>query len=418
MPSETVAYVEYAEFGSDQYTRVQATDKSRAIGKKYAYLFEATLAGLTPGTTYLYRVFNETGTETSGLYEFTMPQTTEASFSFMFLADPQENSEVGYMAYGYALMTLIDQVDPEYDFVMFPGDLVDNANIKSEWELLFKYSSVFSYSTPIVATTGNHDANGFQEARIAALEFDGYLNLPNNGPLYNAFDEIEGDLRPINFDDGKTFSFDYGKAHFVVVNTEMFCDGTTDCLDYDEENAGILKNWLAGDLAMNTKPWTIVLLHRGPYSLSYDTYTVRQNLVPIFDQYDVDLVIAGHDHQYSRAVYSEGSIVDFKYSDTYTRGEVYLVETDMNDYDLNNYSSSLGTTYLTGNTVGTKYYGGERSSGIEVNYKFIESQPVIPIITVYNDRIEIVSYVILKDTALTIIPSGIEILETFTITKE
>lgn len=418
MPAETTAYVEISELGVDSFTRIATTDKSRAIGKKFAYLFEATLTGLIPGETYVYRVTNEDGSETSDLYQFTMPTTEKDSFSFMYLADPQENSEVGYMAYGYAVMTLLDEIDPEYDFAMFPGDLVDNADIKSEWELFFKYSSIFSYAKPIVATTGNHDANGFSEPRIAELEFDGYLNLPNNGPLYNEFNTLIDDERAINFDDGKTYSFDYGDAHFVVINTEMFCDGTTACLSYDENNAAVLKNWITGDLSLNEKPWTIVLLHRGPYSLSYDTYNVRDNFAPIFDQFGVDLVIAGHDHQYSRAVYFEGSRIDFKYSSPYSRGQVFLNETSENEYDLSSYSESLGTTYLTGNTSGTKYYGGDKSSGIAVNYQFSDEQPVIPIITVYEDKIEIVSYVILKDTALTIVPSGIEILETFTINKE
>lgn len=418
MPIETTGFVEYAVAGESDYTRLEATSKARAIGKKYAYLFELTLTGLIPGETYEYRVTNSHDSRASAYHQFTMPSEDSDSFTFIYLADPQENSEVGYMTYAYSLLSVIEYSDQTYDFVMFPGDLVDNANLKTEWSLFYKYSSIFSYNTPIVAALGNHDIGGITEDRVQELEFDGYLNLPNNGPSYYNFNMLEGDLRSTNFDDGKTYSFDYGYAHFVVIDTEIYCDGTTACLAYDTMNAAILNGWLINDLNTNTLPWTIVLLHRGPYGLSYDTSNVRDNLVPIFDQFGVDLVLSGHDHQYSRAVYFEEAIIEFATSDIYSKGEVFLSETTLDDYDFNQYDSSIGVTYLTGNTVSTKFYGGSKSSQLEVNYKFINEQPVIPYITVTEYSISVISYVVLKDTALAIIPNGVDILEEFVIFRD
>ncbi len=418
MPNETTGYVEYSVAGENDFTRFWATSKARAIGRKFVYLFEVTLTGLTPGETYEYRVTNTDDVEASPYYQFTLPSVDKEAFTFIYLADPQENSEVGYMTYAYSLLSVSEYSDQFYDFAMFPGDLVDNSDLKTEWDLFYKYSSIFSFNTPIVSAVGNHDVGDITEERIQELEFDGYLNLPNNGPEYNSFDILDGDLRDANFDDGKTYSFDYGYAHFVVIDTETYCDGSTTCLEYDTVNANILNDWVTDDLTANSLPWTIVLLHRGPYGLSYDSSTVRDNLVPIFDEFGVDLVLSGHDHQYSRAIYSEDALTEFATSNTYTKGEIILSDTTLDDYNFNNYSQSIGVTYLTGNTVSTKFYGGDKSSELSVNYKFLDEQPVIPYITVTENAINVVSYVVLKDTALTIIPDGVEILEEFSIIRD
>lgn len=417
LPIDTTGYIEIKTLDAETYTKIEAVSKARAIGKKQAYLFELTIEDLLPGETYYYRVTSDSDAE-SDVYEFTLPQANQGAFTFMFLADPQENSTLGYMTYAYTLLSVLDYSEKEYDFVMFPGDMTDDADIKSEWEWLFQYSAMFAFNKPIVATTGNHDASGLTELRIQNLEFDGYMNLPNNGPTYDVFDELDGDLRLPDFDQGKTYSFDYQNTHFVAINTEVMCDGTTTCGLKDETNAEILKTWLRNDLEANTQPWTIVLMHRGPYSLSYDTWNVRDHLVPIFDEFGVDLVLAGHDHQYSRAIYDQNSLVEFGASNPYDKGDIFLDDTGVSSLDFNDYSESIGVTYLTGNTTATKFYGDSRSSGIEVNYQFKDEQPVIPFITVSEDSISVISYVVLKDSGITIVPTGVAVLETFVIYKE
>lgn len=416
MPVETEAYVVYKAVDAESYTSIRATDKTRLIDDKTHYLFEADLSGLEPGVTYEYYVRDEAKEHVGDTHHFTMPSDLDASFSFMYLADPQETSEIGYMAYGYHILYATRAAAMDVDFVMLPGDIVNEAHIATQWNLFYKYSSVFSYQTPMVATTGNHDGNGFDEERITRLEFDGYMNLPGNGPTYQAFDELDGDLRQPDFSDGKTFSYDYGNAHFTVINSEMYCDGTTACEGYDETNLAVLHEWIENDLESHDKPWQIVMLHRGPYTLSYNNARIREMLVPILEEHGVDLLINGHDHQYSRAVYLGGEMIGFSRSDEYTRGDLSLIEDG--DLDFNRYTENVGVTYLTGNTSGTKYYGGSRSSGIEVNYGYPGENPVIPFITVTEDAITVTSYVVLKESKFAIQAESVEVLETFEITKE
>ncbi|MFH0992822.1 MAG: hypothetical protein V1761_00570, partial [bacterium] len=94
-----------------------------------------------------------------------------------------------------------------------------------------------------------------------------------------------------------------------------------------------------------------------------------------------------------------------------------LVDPLATEWDFNDYPRSLGITYLVGNTAGTKYYGNDKNSGIPVHYEYEDECPVIPFITVTAETITVVSYVVLKDSALAIVPSGVAVLETFTIRK-
>ncbi len=372
---------------------------------------------MTPGGEYRYRVGNVSETTLDEWRIYTAPEA-DTDFSFLFLADPQENAVTGYMAYAHAILSVIEYAQPEFDFAMFPGDMVNDADVRSQWNWFFQYSSVFCYGKPIVATIGNHEFDAISDTFMENLEYDGYTNLPTNGPVYGPFDELTGDLRTTTIDNGKTYSFDYGAAHIAVIDTELFCDGVTACTDYDADNVAVLLNWLADDLGATESVWKIVLLHRGPYALSYDSAFVRTLLVPTLEEYGVDLVLSGHDHQYSRSVYLAGTLAGFTRSDDYALGTVSLLpESGGSEWDFNDYPSSLGITYLVGNTAGTKYYGGSKRSGIQVHYEYAGECPVIPVITVTADEINVVSYVVLKDSALAIVPAGVSILETFTIRK-
>jgi hypothetical protein len=144
---------------------------------------------------------------------------------------------------------------------------------------------------------------------------------------------------------------------------------------------------------------------------------VRQELTPIFEAHQVDLVLSGHDHQYSRSVYKETNMVPFTRGDTYARGSLLLDPTDLLDSHFNNYSSSLGVTYVVGNTASTKFYGGDKASGIPVQYRFIDENPVIPQVIVSDTSIQVYIYGLLKSNAIQIEVDEVYLLESFTIAK-
>lgn len=66
--------------------------------------------------------------------------------------------------------------------------------------------------------------------------------------------------------------------------------------------------WLEATLVSATSEWVIVTMHHPAYSAGYhgSTEEIQQTWVPLFARYGVDLVLAGHDHDYQRSTLIEG----------------------------------------------------------------------------------------------------------------
>jgi hypothetical protein len=90
------------------------------------------------------------------------------------------------------------------------------------------------------------------------------------------------------------WSFDYGPAHFVVVDQYV---------DYDSSSAQY--QWMENDLRVSKKPWKIILLHEPGWSAGgghKNSTTVQHVVEQLCEKYGVHLVIGGHNHYYARAV--------------------------------------------------------------------------------------------------------------------
>jgi hypothetical protein len=75
--------------------------------------------------------------------------------------------------------------------------------------------------------------------------------------------------------------------------------------------------WLEEDLAGNQKDWLIVFWHSPPYTKGshdsdnlFDNFgnmtEMRQNIVPLLENYGADLVLCGHSHNYERSFLMNG----------------------------------------------------------------------------------------------------------------
>lgn len=71
----------------------------------------------------------------------------------------------------------------------------------------------------------------------------------------------------------------------------------------DAENPAQLA-WLDATLATNSTRWVIAAMHHPPFSAGVhgSNEDTRDSFVPLFERYGVDLVLAGHDHDYQRSV--------------------------------------------------------------------------------------------------------------------
>ena len=66
--------------------------------------------------------------------------------------------------------------------------------------------------------------------------------------------------------------------------------------------------WLESQLADSTAIWKIAVFHHPPYTCGGHSGAadVQQRWVPLFEQYSVQLVLSGHDHNYQRFVPRNG----------------------------------------------------------------------------------------------------------------
>lgn len=133
------------------------------------------------------------------------------------------------------------------------------------------------------AVVGNHDARRWAFYQV----FDFPTNAESGGVASGT---------------QEYYSIDNGNLHLVMLDSETV----------SRSSDGAMASWLKKDLASNKKPWVIVAFHTPPYSdgghKSDDDWDsngrlkeMRENFVPIFDKYGVDLVLNGHSHGYERS---------------------------------------------------------------------------------------------------------------------
>ena len=101
------------------------------------------------------------------------------------------------------------------------------------------------------------------------------------------------------------YSFDYANIHTIMLDSQ----------DSEREPDGEMLNWLKRDLEAyqaSGQDWLIVAFHHPPYSKgSHDSdddgdsggrlVEMREYVLPVLEQYGVDLVLSGHSHGYERS---------------------------------------------------------------------------------------------------------------------
>jgi 3',5'-cyclic AMP phosphodiesterase CpdA len=150
-----------------------------------------------------------------------------------------------------------------FDLMIHTGDLAYDSGTVGQYEdtVFAIYADLFR-NVPFFPAAGNHDYRTDDGA-----PFRGVFNLPS---------------------DEKWYSYDWGRVHFAALDTES---------SYRKQ-----AEWLDRDLEKTKLPWKIVYLHKPPYSSGAhgsDRY-LRGILAPVLERHHVQLVLAGHDHDYER----------------------------------------------------------------------------------------------------------------------
>lgn len=379
--------VEYRPGAERPWRRTEAPSARRIAVPSVAphRVYRANLTDLVPGGTFEYRLSRAGTTVFSAQGD--APKGADQPYRFAAFGDcgagTVEQKAVAYQAY---------QARP--DFVMIPGDIVYSHGRITEYRQ--KYWPVYNSdaaasgvgapllrSTLFVAAPGNHDiATRDLEKYPDALAYFLYWSQPLNGPRH-----VEEAVRPpalkgpeasqkaftgaagTAFPRMASFSFDYGNAHWTVVDANPY-------IDWSHKE---LQAWIERDLAAARGAiWRFVCFHHPGFNSSkahFDEQRTRL-MAEVFEAGGVDIVFTGHVHNYQRSYplrflpkpTAEGKLVGPK-------GQVDGRWTLDKSFDGKTNTRPAGVIYLVTGAGGAKLYNPEQQekadSWQEFTHKFV-----------------------------------------------
>jgi len=245
---------------------------------KKSYTKNKVLAtGLTPNTTYSYRV-GKAGSW-SDIGTFTTASNTVDPFSFIYISDFQVSNDT-VLNVSQKTTHTAQYMYPNANFWLNAGNLaISTGTNNSEWEYeqFFQTQQDILLKKPLAPVLGNHDVSKNQN-------FTQHFNTDSIG-----FDYAKSTVP------GSIYSFVYGDALFMGLNLENY--NTPGYLDS-------ISNWMRRQVAKSPDPkWRIVFFHTNIYTGAQhqpddDGIVLRQVIAPVLDELKIDLALQGHDHIY------------------------------------------------------------------------------------------------------------------------
>lgn len=307
-----------------------ADDKTEKAAEYTAYeellYYKVDIDGLTPGEEYEYRIGDKADNIWSSFYTFKTEKSNIDTFSFIGISDSQSDIyEDSYEITKTVVNKAMKDV-PNAEFFINVGDVVNIGNSRVEYDRYFNAMGDYLKSLPFMPVMGNHDTRG--DSETAGKYFSLHFNNPNNAE--SVFNSISPDEVSRDFSKGvvknmreTVYSFDYGNAHFAVLNTASDWD-----MDDTYKILNAQKEWLKNDLTNTDKKWKIVIIHIGMYTAKLDRYNTKEALLDVIDECNVDLVLQGHDHVVTRTYPMRNDKITVKNnSDTIEKGSgtVYTI---------------------------------------------------------------------------------------------
>ena len=292
-------------------------DTSLTDGVAYDYN-HVVVTGLEPNTTYYYTV------EKNGVQTEVQEYKTGSfeSVKILYVGDPQIGASKGQTQGSDTLkadsgaantaarndafawnrtLEIASAQNPDLNFVISAGDQVNKTGQAKEEEYAGYLSASVLSGLPVATTIGNHDSLN--------PDYTYHFNNPNT----TGYGETEA---------GGDYYYSYGSGLFIVLNTNNYNVA---------EHEKTIQEAVASD---PDAAWRVVTIHQDIYGTGLDHsdtdgMILRTQLTPIFDEYDIDVVLQGHDHTYSRS--------KLLYGDGQTHGTYeFRLNEDGSDYDWDN----------------------------------------------------------------------------------
>ncbi|WP_203919780.1 purple acid phosphatase family protein [Rugosimonospora africana] len=295
---------------------VQAETRTYVDGLsgKTVYTHHATLSGLRADSYYTYAAMHDGGRPDAGTFS-TAPHG-RAPFTFTSFGDQavpqvtwQPDGKGGYTVALNAnntpanadIVSGIEQVDPLFHLVN--GDLcyanLDPDRVRT-WNGFFANNTRSARYRAWMPAAGNHeDEKG--NGPIGYGAYQTYFKLPSSG----------SDVELA----GLWYAFTVGSVRVVVLqNDDVALQDGGDNYVYGY-SGGAQRAWLERELAKARSSrdidWIVVCMHQVMISSSDANGAdlgLRATWGPLFDKYEVDLVLCGHEHDYERSLPVRGVV--------------------------------------------------------------------------------------------------------------
>jgi predicted phosphodiesterase len=287
--------VSWVELAPDDSTHFYLTERPKYYSAVYGFKDVGTvhtvrLEGLSPATTYRYRVYSQQVLKHEGTnvqygevvatrvyrqepFKFTTVDPSKENISFLIVNDIHGNNEM--------MENLLEKGDyKNSDFIFFNGDMAND--FRGEKQIFDDFMDtaikLFANEKPMYYARGNHETRG-----NFANAFSIYFPSPS-GKLY--------------------YLLRQGPVCFVVL------DCGEDKPDSDIEYSGIVafdqyrdvqKTWL--EEALKSKEYReasykVVIVHMPPFGGWHGEEEIAQKFVPLLDKAGIDVMFCGHLHRH------------------------------------------------------------------------------------------------------------------------
>ncbi|WP_267422671.1 metallophosphoesterase family protein [Methylobacterium sp. GC_Met_2] len=282
--------------------------------RRTVHAYHAKLAGLEPDTAYMYAAAHEGAAPEFGTFR-TAPRG-RAAFTFTSFGDQGTptlgrqidklagstlrvplfiNDNLGSPAAGDTALG-VERLRPL--FHLFNGDLcyanLAHDRIRTWWDF-WANNTRSARNRPWMPSPGNHE------------------NELGNGPIgykaYQTFFSVPTATGQTDVTRGLWYAFTAGSVRVIsIANDDVtYQDGGDSYVR--GYSAGAQKSWLEGELAATRADrgidWIVVCMHQVAISTAERSngadLGIREEWVPLFDKYNVDLVVCGHEHHYERS---------------------------------------------------------------------------------------------------------------------
>ena len=368
-------------------------------GVKY-YSNKVIVKNLKADTNYYYQVMQ------NGKWQDTETYTTKSfsEFSFLYVGDPQigasknqtsteqekmvsAGNEVSSSAAdnlaarndGYNWNNILNDAVKDHSDVSFIVSAGDQVNAgKNEREYAAYLGADALTSLPVATTIGNHDS--------VSNQYSLHFNNPN------AFSSKDANYIQGQTEAGTDYYYSYGNVLFIVLDTNNY-----NCATHEN----VMKKAISEN---KDAKWRIVVFHQDIFGSGYDHsdsdgMVLRTQLTPLMDKYDIDVVLQGHDHTYSRTYQLQGDgkdhtaygkDVDMKSADYITQNNCYQI---VDDTESGTVVNPKGTVYLEANSAtGSKFYNLIASKQDYISERSQTWTPSYSVVTVTDNSFSVKTY--------------------------